>query len=105
MPATNGHVPQLAHPYPALVNTEPLPGRSQDEFRAEFEVFLGRLSSLLTVEQYQLAYAAGREMWRACWWAGQRARAAEVRQEMGENVTTLPEVRREYVAADVEQLG
>ena len=83
--AIHGRVTAPPHPYPEFVGMDPLPGRTQDEFRAEFEALLNRRGTPLTHDEYQLAYAVGREMWRACWWSCARARGAEIRREMGED--------------------
>lgn len=83
MSALNGRGPAMRHPYPEFVNLEPLPGRTQDEFREWFERFIARREIPLSREEYQLAYAAGREAWRACWWFCAAARSAEERAEEG----------------------
>ena len=54
-----------AHPYPEFVSFEALPRDEQLLFREAFEELIGRRATPLTHDEYQLAYAVGREMWRA----------------------------------------
>jgi len=91
--ARNGHVARIASAYPEFVDMEPLPGRTQDEFREAFEALISRRATPLTHAEYQLAYAAGRELWRACWWGCARARGDEVRAEMHESADHLGVIR------------
>ena len=93
--AINGHVAATGHPYREFVDLTPLPVGEQELFRAWFEELLANRSAPLSSEEYQLAYTAAREAWRACWWSCAEARAAEVRREMDESAQTLDVARIE----------
>lgn len=78
--AVHGRVPHIPNHYPGLVEYEPLPFGEQAIFAEAFEAFVA--GAPLSPQERQLAYAAGRAMWRASTEHGIRARGLAVRREM-----------------------